>query len=402
MNALDILLSSGAADFPLVSQKMTAVPSRVPTVALTTVELAVEPSKHALRGTKKIAHSDPHAALPQGSDRLGMGTVLLVMASNRPDYLEKSLSYILQYHPRQAVPIVISQDGDHVAVNAVVAAFLQAFQAIAKVPAKHMHHVGQGHYENGYFALADHFKWALTEVFSDSSVQRVIILEEDLQIAPDFFEFFAAAMPLLDEDSNLMAVSAWNDNGLGALVQDSKQLYRSDFFPGLGWMLPRRIWEELAPKWPKAYWDDWLREPKQRQGRQFIRPEVCRTLHYGHRGVSNAQYSAYLTSIKLNDKFTPFTTFDLSYLRQPVWDDSYLTQVGNAPIVSPREVSNSGRSEVRVVYSTLDSSRDSFAQLARELGVMDNIKAGVPRTAYKGIVSFWSGNVKVHITPNHL
>lgn len=30
-------------------------------------------------------------------------------------------------------------------------------------------------------------------------------------------------------------------------------LYRSDFFPGLGWMLTKSIWDELSPKWPKAY-----------------------------------------------------------------------------------------------------------------------------------------------------
>jgi hypothetical protein len=31
------------------------------------------------------------------------------------------------------------------------------------------------------------------------------------------------------------------------------ELYRSDFFPGLGWMLTRSTWNELSPKWPKAY-----------------------------------------------------------------------------------------------------------------------------------------------------
>ena len=30
-------------------------------------------------------------------------------------------------------------------------------------------------------------------------------------------------------------------------------LYRSDFFPGLGWMLLRDVWLELRPNWPVAY-----------------------------------------------------------------------------------------------------------------------------------------------------
>ena len=30
-------------------------------------------------------------------------------------------------------------------------------------------------------------------------------------------------------------------------------LYRTDFFPGLGWMLEKKIWRELENKWPNAY-----------------------------------------------------------------------------------------------------------------------------------------------------
>ena len=44
--------------------------------------------------------------------------------------------------------------------------------------------------------------------------QRVIILEEDLEIAPDFFGFFAATVPLLDDpNENLLAVSACKSVG---------------------------------------------------------------------------------------------------------------------------------------------------------------------------------------------
>jgi hypothetical protein len=57
-------------------------------------------------------------------------------------------------------------------------------------------------------------------------------------------------------------------------VNDATAVLRSSFFPGLGWMVGRRVWEELGPLWPDAYWDDWLREPARQKGREILRPEV--------------------------------------------------------------------------------------------------------------------------------
>ena len=35
--------------------------------------------------------------------------------------------------------------------------------------------------------------------------------------------------------------------------------FRTDFFPGLGWMLTKNVWKELMVKWARSYWDDWMR-----------------------------------------------------------------------------------------------------------------------------------------------
>jgi alpha-1,3-mannosyl-glycoprotein beta-1,2-N-acetylglucosaminyltransferase len=43
----------------------------------------------------------------------------------------------------------------------------------------------------------------------------------------------------LDTDETLLAASAWNDNGIKGMVKEKEALYRSDFFPGLGWMMPK-------------------------------------------------------------------------------------------------------------------------------------------------------------------
>lgn len=140
----------------------------------------------------------------------------------------------------------------------------------------------------GYFKIARHYGWALNQTFFNFNFDSVIIVEDDLDISPDFFEYFSGLHPLLKKDPTLWCISAWNDNGKSGLVNDKKPelLYRTDFFPGLGWMMTKDLWLELCNKWPKSYWDDWIRQPQQRKDRACIRPEISRTRTFGKIGVS--------------------------------------------------------------------------------------------------------------------
>ena len=46
--------------------------------------------------------------------------------------------------------------------------------------------------------------------------------------------------------------------------------FRTSYFPGLGWMMRRQLWEELSPKFPRQAWDHWFRLPTTAQG-QLLR-----------------------------------------------------------------------------------------------------------------------------------
>lgn len=221
-------------------------------------------------------------------------------------------------------------------------------------------------------------------------------------MAPDFFEYFRALYPVLRADPSLWCVSAWNDNGRDALVDPGKAelLYRTDFFPGLGWMLLKDLWDELEPKWPSAFWDDWMRQPEQRRDRSCVRPEVSRTITFGRKGVSLGQFfDQYLRYIKLNGEFVPFTKQDLSHLVKEQYDERFGKEVYGAPLVRVEDLLQGstlkGTGPFRVQYS----SRDSFKVLARNLGVMDDLKSGVPRTGYRGIVSFLHRGRRVFLCP---
>ncbi|KAL9231792.1 hypothetical protein vseg_006966 [Gypsophila vaccaria] len=319
---------------------------------------------------------------------------IVVMACNRADYLERTIKSILKYHSSVAskYPLFISQDGSDSNVKNKALSFDQI---------THMQHLDSEpiHTERpgeliAYYKIARHYKWALDELFYKRNFSRVIILEDDMEIAPDFFEYFEAAANLLDKDRSIMAVSSWNDNGQKQFVHDPYVLYRSDFFPGLGWMLLRTTWDELSPKWPKAYWDDWLRLKENHKGRQFIRPEVCRTYNFGEHGSSLGQFfSQYLEPIKLNDVNVNWKSMDLSYLMEDNYLKYFASLVQNATPVYGNDFvlkANNVNGDVRIQYK----DQPDFENIARQFGIFEEWKDGIPRAAYKGVVVFRHLNSK--------
>merc|ERR1719223_553721 len=119
---------------------------------------------------------------------------------------------------------------------------------------------------------------------------HVILLEEDLVVAPDFLTLFQSTAWLLDADDSLFCVSAWNDNGFNGHVASETGLYRTGYFPGLGWMIKRSMWDELLPKWPggdaRTGFDHWLRLDITSKHRDCIFPEISRTKHVSIAGAN--------------------------------------------------------------------------------------------------------------------
>lgn len=324
-------------------------------------------------------------------------TPTLLFTCSRAEYLDQALADVIKYIPKTCevgCPLIISQDGDNEAVKEVI----QKYQATNKhgIPIVHIQHEPlprTKNNNNAYQTLAVHYGWALEQTFSGNATgnhypkpKRLIILEEDLRVAPDFFDYFKAMAPLLDSDSTLMAISAFNDNGKESNVQDAARVVRSDFFPGLGWMMTKALWDnELASKWPSGYWDDWLRDPEQRRGRQFLRPEVSRTFHFGTKGgASGNQFGELLSKIALNHVKVDWSRQDLTHLYPSAFDREYWDLISTAKVETEVNVAKeeSKFHNIRIEYANFAA----FKKLAQLLDLMDDEKAGVPRTAYKGVV----------------
>eukprot|EP01125_Pyxidicula_operculata_P015130 TRINITY_DN5109_c0_g1_i2.p1 TRINITY_DN5109_c0_g1~~TRINITY_DN5109_c0_g1_i2.p1 ORF type:complete len:233 (-),score=24.82 TRINITY_DN5109_c0_g1_i2:65-763(-) len=203
---------------------------------------------------------------------------------------------------------------------------------------------------------------------------------------------------LLDKDPTLFCISAWNDNGRESHVKNSETLYRTHFFPGLGWMISDKVWREWEDKWPSAYWDDWVREPNQRNDRSCIYPEIPRTFTFGFTdGVSTGQFAKkFLKAIILNDQPIDWRTKNITYLMQSQYDEEFFRKIVYEAIqVNENEVDSFTGSTLYLEYG----NNANRVKLCRKFQLMEDEKAGVPRTAYYGVITFWRGTNYIYLAP---
>ncbi|XP_042147794.1 protein O-linked-mannose beta-1,2-N-acetylglucosaminyltransferase 1 isoform X1 [Ixodes scapularis] len=83
-----------------------------------------------------------------------------------------------------------------------------------------------------------------TEAFDTAERQfpdavHFVVIEEGVILAPDFLAYLAQLLPLLDLDSTISSISAWNDNGFEGISGKSRRVYRVESLTGLAFLVRR-------------------------------------------------------------------------------------------------------------------------------------------------------------------
>ncbi|MPC23085.1 Alpha-1,3-mannosyl-glycoprotein 2-beta-N-acetylglucosaminyltransferase [Portunus trituberculatus] len=138
---------------------------------------------------------------------------VLLIACNRDAAVRRSLDLLLKYRPSQErFPIVVSQDCGHRPTREAIESYGDKVTLIQHPDLSDIEVPLKERKFKGYFLIARHYRWALNQMFQKFEYEAVIIVEDDLDIAPDFYEYFSATYPILRADPSLWCVSAWNDN----------------------------------------------------------------------------------------------------------------------------------------------------------------------------------------------
>jgi alpha-1,3-mannosyl-glycoprotein beta-1,2-N-acetylglucosaminyltransferase len=335
---------------------------------------------------------------------------IIVFVCNRAEALKQHVQKLINYRKSaELFPIIVSQDCDDETVAEVAKDFGEQITYIKHISGANANIIIPPNHKQytPYYRISRHYKLGLSYVFNERKLGSVIITEDDLDIAPDFFDYFSSTRWLLDADKSLYCVSGWNDNGKENAIDINAKtlLYRSDFFPGLGWLMTKDLWNELGPQWPTGFWDDWIRDPERRKNRSCIRPEVSRTAMtaFGKTGASKGLFfNKHLKQIKINESPANFSQLNLNYLLKENYDEPFMKLVYGLPkltidetITKTLQTTLTGE-DVRIEYNSMQEYTDS----ARKLHIMIDTKAGVPRTAYKGIVTCFINGLRVYLAPS--
>ncbi|EKX55242.1 hypothetical protein GUITHDRAFT_99024 [Guillardia theta CCMP2712] len=107
-----------------------------------------------------------------------------------------------------------------------------------------------------------HATWnALAYAFDDDpaggacSPNATVILEDDLLPTHDAIEYFLMGKEIMDEDEEVLVVSAWNDNGFSLREGLRCATLRGEYFMSLGWLTTRRVFDRITSLphlWPSV------------------------------------------------------------------------------------------------------------------------------------------------------
>ena len=146
-----------------------------------------------------------------------------IIASNRPTSLYRMLRNLLSANGVYPNMITVYIDGFHPEPAAVATLF-----KIRSVQRKSVC--------SNVCRIQQHYKRSLTQTFNEfPKASAMIILEEDLEVSTDIFDYFSQTFHLLELDPSLFCISAWNDQCYKHTVKDPAALYRVGTMPGLGW-----------------------------------------------------------------------------------------------------------------------------------------------------------------------
>lgn len=170
--------------------------------------------------------------------------------------------------------------------------------------------------------------------------EYVIFLEEDVEVAQDFFMYIKHVLPLLKKDKTLYCIAGFSDTGLLFLAYNESVLQRASVQVGWGYVVSMEFIEEALIEWSlavvfheKSVYDAFLYNMV-RGNRECILPAVSRTRHFGM-GINTDYFTAeksFLTMPLAKSRNVTYTNIESLLL--PNWKSDLQKQIVHSILIS--------------------------------------------------------------------
>lgn len=304
---------------------------------------------------------------------------IVVICYNRPKLLKNTLNSIKKANGFKIENLFISQSWNNDEVSEIV----KDYDNVYKNPDK------TSNVDN---RLARHFGWTFNKMFNETNCGGLVVIEDDLEVSPDFIDYFKLAIPVVERDPTLLTASLWNDIGFKHNTKDKTTIKRTSFFPGLGWYLSRHVWENIiGPEWRDHSWDWYVRDKAIQYKLDSLTPEVPRDYHVAKTGtyMSPSFFNKYFKNINVNKD----ETFE--------WKQEYFDRVSPLMSHEQRIINDIESGLVKVFwvdgFSKIRDRRVFFSKcrmLLRDTGIWEG---EVERGQWNGIHHIWSQLFKSYV-----
>lgn len=329
---------------------------------------------------------------------------VVVMTHNRGDLLRRCLKQLVHMRMIERFTLYVSEDSGTPSALASTRKVAEeagggkVVEVLSSVPRMGTHPFER----SGYYKISEHFRNVLEAILHVRGHSHAVLIEDDLLLSPDALLLFWSSAWLLREDPSLWCVSAWYDQGFPHTTREPAKLTRTDYFPGLGWMIEHATWEELRGRWPKrptTGWDHWFRLSTTSRGRECVVPRINRSRHANKKGT-NVQNNAPFERFVFEEVGVP-SFGDLSYLLRDNFErDSGLAHRAATRVTLPAGLAAGGKAAYQGAASAwmgalpagetslLLYTREEYQAIAKPLGIW----AESPRGTHNGTIALWPPN----------
>ncbi|CAF3773594.1 unnamed protein product [Rotaria sordida] len=189
----------------------------------------------------------------------------------------------------------------------------------------------------------EHYEKSLKRVWEIySNKDKIIVIEEDLILSPDFLYTLALLSETFRKDETIGAIQMWNPNSYDIINGSIELIYRVDQFYGLGYLLRRSFYEKnmkdsFKDCCSKRVWEKWTFSDT--SSSSFLMPDVSRVFRRPIDGNRiNTKHVETLFNRRRRTCLNPFPPLsNIDILRKDKYDAQLTKSVNSATLIKSSE-----------------------------------------------------------------